>query len=127
IFTSNAENPGSYTFPINNTTNPIRYQIRYSVKDICCGWSIPVYWLIDVEPEIKQAIKFGVGNDSISFCIGGTSGIIQDSIVTQGAGGAPYDYKWLMRYNSTSDADWTEIPSATSSSYTPAAEDFCPF
>ena len=41
---------------MDNTNLPICYQIRLRVKDDCCGWSIPVYEYVTIEPNIDNNI-----------------------------------------------------------------------
>jgi len=44
----------TYTFP--NVTTPTNYQIRYRVRESCCGWSKPYYTTITVVPVAEAVI-----------------------------------------------------------------------
>jgi hypothetical protein len=56
LYTSNANTPvatsttqtGSFTAPVVAT--PTTYNIRYRVRENCCGWSIPYYTAVTVNP-----------------------------------------------------------------------------
>lgn len=47
VYTSNLQNPGNVSL-----SNAGTYQIRLKVFDDCCGWSIPVYATIVVDPAV---------------------------------------------------------------------------
>ena len=100
IYTFDIEDPGIITLP-NSTTSPKCYQIKLRVQDECCGWSIPVYEYVIVEPPIDNNTL--VPPAITEFCDNGNPTIISGSIPTGGdvagvaACGIPasnYNYNW---------------------------------
>ncbi len=86
---STVHTPGNVTF-INNSTNIEVYQIKLRVKDVCCGWSIPVYKRITVYPNIINTIVPPV---PANFCGSGDPGIITNGSLSGGSG--VYTYQWI--------------------------------
>lgn len=53
----------------NTTSGSVHYQIKFEVKDACCGWSIPVYKYIEVLPEYVNVIEAqNQDKDTIWIC-----------------------------------------------------------
>ncbi len=90
----------------NSTTENIVYQIKFEVKDACCGWSIPVYKTITVLPEIVNEVGVNghMDKDTIYICNQGRIpnlinkvGVIQTTLPNNryqwmvSKDGAPYD------------------------------------
>lgn len=48
VYSSTDENPTGIT--LTASTSPKTYIIRYQVKESCCGWSVPVFEIITVNP-----------------------------------------------------------------------------
>ncbi len=61
IFTSSAQTPlatsnlqvPSFTFSVGSQTT---YNIRYRVKEQCCGWSAPIYSTVTINPPVTNPI-----------------------------------------------------------------------
>ncbi|QQS30900.1 MAG: hypothetical protein IPM47_08250 [Sphingobacteriales bacterium] len=86
IFSSNIANP---TFGPFNTAGT--YTVRYQVRERCCGWSIPVFATITVNPDPTPPTNILFVNASV-VCIGD---LITASSATGATGGiTPYSYEW---------------------------------
>lgn len=67
----------TYTFP--NVSTPTTYQIRYRVREACCGWSKPYYTTITVVP-VAEAV---IASTSNIICPG-------ESVTLSTSGGGTY-------------------------------------
>jgi phosphoribosylcarboxyaminoimidazole (NCAIR) mutase len=110
IYESSLEDPGVVTLPTVSNCPTVTYQIRLRVKDQCCGWSIPVYTTVTVEPPLA--------NNTIStdqnFCTSGDPANLVGSLPT-GGNCSSYTYQWQLNTGS----GFANIVGATSQSYNP--------
>lgn len=105
-------NPSGVLLPVNNTGLPITYQVRYRVRDNCCGWSIPIYSTIEVLPEINNVIR---GVDSF-MCNIGDPGLLSTNPVYPVPAGS-WSYQW---YSSFNGGPYTAIsPNGNTQNYDP--------
>lgn len=72
-------------------TSPKTYLIRYQVKEECCGWSIPVFETITVEPSLTPTVTI-TSSPNANVCIGTTVTFASAPI---NEGGAPV-YQWKV-------------------------------
>jgi gliding motility-associated-like protein len=79
IATSTSQN-ATFTAPV--VTGPTTLNIRYRVRESCCGWSIPYYTTIVVDETFTPDI---IANGPTEFCAG-------ESVTLTAAGGG--DYLW---------------------------------
>ena len=91
------------------------YKIRYRVREICCGWSRPVYATFTITPQPTQPSNLTktTGSNQAQACEGATALSVDAATgSTDGAGTCTYEYS----YQNT-DANWsawqTSIPSIT--------------
>lgn len=88
-------NPSGIILP-NSTAASIFYQVRYRVRDNCCGWSIPIYSTIEVLPKIDNII--GNGPDTTIVC-----NVANPSIITTNPGhpipSGSWTYQWYQSFN----------------------------
>jgi gliding motility-associated-like protein len=87
IATSNQQSP-SFTAPVVGSTTI--FNIRYRVRESCCGWSIPYYTTVEIGQSFTPVI---VANGPTTFCTGGTV-----ELTTSGGG----DYLWSNGATSSS-------------------------
>lgn len=88
------------------------YYIRLRAKDLCCGWSRPVYESFVVHPHINSnTIATPSPNN---FCESGNPGTIVGSTPTGGTGS--YAYQWIL---SVDGGAWASVIGATSKDYNP--------
>ena len=117
---TNETSPGSTVFtsslatPIFGAFNtPGRYTVRYQERDLCCGWSIPVFNVIVVEPQ--PGTPTATKNPNIdSLCEGETLTLNSPTSPSGGAGTCNVEY----RYTTNNGGAWTSwgttVPSFTS-------------
>ncbi|HRI26878.1 MAG TPA: hypothetical protein PK715_02370, partial [Chitinophagales bacterium] len=111
IFTSTVEDPGAITLP-NATNCPITYQIKLRVRDDCCGWSIPVYTTVTVQPQITNNIITAPA--TVNFCSSGNPAQINGTLPLGGT--CAYTYQWQQN---TNGAGFIDIPGALGQNYDP--------
>jgi hypothetical protein len=104
--TSNSATP-TFAFPNAGSTN-ITYQIKLSVQDECCGWSIPVYGFVTVNPDPTPPTATKSPTDA-TICEGQTLTLTSPTLGSGGAGTCDFEY----RYNDGSGfGTWsTSVPS----------------
>ncbi|CAN5397486.1 hypothetical protein BH09BAC1_BH09BAC1_20670 [soil metagenome] len=104
--TSNSATP-TFTFPNAGSTN-ITYQIKLSVQDECCGWSIPVFATVVVAPDPAPPTATKSPIDAI-ICEGQTLTLTSPTAGIGGAGTCTFEY----HYNDGSGfSSWsTTVPS----------------
>jgi hypothetical protein len=106
-------NPSGIILP-NATAASVFYQVRYRVRDNCCGWSIPIYSTIEVLPQIKNFI---VPNADSIICNTGNPAVITSDPVNLPPVGPTWTYTWYESYNG---APFTPIAvGGTSQTYDP--------
>jgi hypothetical protein len=108
--TFTSEDPAAVNLPPNPTVANMVYQIRYRVKDNCCGWSIPVYQNIVVLPEIVNEIP----GDTTYLCEGSDPAVINS--VAPVTSPASYAYQWYLSEN---NGAFAPIVGATTFTYNP--------
>ena len=113
LLTSNSATP-TFDFP-NNTNADITYQIKLSVQDECCGWSIPVYATVVVKPDILPGT---INPGPQTICYNGDPAVISSTSLPSNLASTAV-YKWQYRDNCT--GSWTDIPSSNVASYNPPA------
>lgn len=82
ISTLVSQNEYGVILPANTTGNIITYQVKYSVKDACCGWSAPLYAYIDVLPETRNVVSIDAApnqRDTVYVCLNGTVPLLQNT------------------------------------------------
>ncbi|GIV33985.1 MAG: hypothetical protein KatS3mg031_1520 [Chitinophagales bacterium] len=123
IFSAVTNNANSPLITINSS-NPLvdvsalaagSYKVRYRVREICCGWSRPVYASFTITPQPTQPndLTKTAGSNFAQACEG-TTGLSVNAATgsTGGAGTCVYEYA----YQNTDGvwSDWqTAIPSLT--------------
>ncbi len=118
-----ATHPDSFIFSSNVPAPQLTgldegtYIVTLRQRDVCCGWSIPVFSTLIVLPELTPGI---IGNTD-TICYGATPNtLINIQTASGGTGGTP-QYQWQM--STTSDTagvgQWTNILGAQSESYQP--------
>ena len=89
IFSSSLASPT--TNLLTATTSAKTYLIRYQVKEECCGWSIPVFETITVNPKITPLVAI-TSSPNANVCIGTT--VSFTAVPTNG--GATPAYQWKI-------------------------------
>lgn len=116
VMTFNTEDVYGVNLPANTTGSAITYQIRYKVKDDCCGWSIPIYSYITVQPEIVNHIG---PSDTTFLCGGGTVAAFNNlNVPSLNTTPSNPTYQWMV---SEDGGPYVAIPAATGLNYTPPA------
>jgi|GEM_PF-5656338 len=116
VFTFNTQDVMGVQFPPNNTASDKTYQVRYRVKDNCCGWSIPIYASVIVHPEIVNVIG---SQDTTYFCNTGDPEIIGNRIGYVQTRPPNTTYQWYVSYNG---GPFTAItPNGNAQTYDPPA------
>ncbi|MCF8277267.1 MAG: hypothetical protein K9J17_11085 [Flavobacteriales bacterium] len=90
VFSSNLPSPSFGPFNTNGT-----YTIRFQVKEICCGWSIPRFTTLTVnaDPTAPTNITFSSPASGAEICVGSTVSV---SGTSGGTGGfSPYTYEYV--------------------------------
>jgi gliding motility-associated-like protein len=93
----------TYTFP--NVSTPTTYQIRYRVREACCGWSKPYYTTITVVP-VAEAV---IASTSNIICPG-------ETVTLSTSGGGTY----LWSNNATTSSITVNTPGTYSVTVTDA-------
>jgi hypothetical protein len=96
------------------TLAPGTYNIRLRVKEICCGWSRPVYGTVTINPALIAGTISGTQN----VCEGGNPATINSSAAASGGVGA-ITYTW--EYQDNCAGSWLPVAGATSATYDPPA------
>ncbi|MCO5230635.1 MAG: T9SS type A sorting domain-containing protein [Chitinophagales bacterium] len=113
-------NPTGLTLPLNNTGSPVNYQVRYRVRDNCCGWSIPIYDTITVNPEIVNEINtFPLSADTIYICNIGQVDTIQSHVsfpLPMHVPGGNWTFQW---YQSANGGAFTALSGEVNETYIP--------
>ncbi|MCZ2393686.1 MAG: T9SS type A sorting domain-containing protein [Chitinophagales bacterium] len=113
-------NPSGLSLPPNNGGAPVTYQVRYRVRDNCCGWSIPVYDTILVNPKITNVINTNpISADTVYICNIGQV----DTLETHPSfplpahePGGNWQFQW---YQSTNGGAFTALPGEVNEKYLP--------
>jgi len=122
IATFVVETPGNFTFPPTGGSVQ-RYVIRYSTRDICCGWSPPIYKFVTIVPEITQEIEPNSPQD-LNICVNAS---LSGPLRTKGSivgGVAPLEYQWLINVDTSTAGvpatGFLPIAGATAVTYNPS-------
>ncbi len=112
IFTSNLAAP---QIAISTAGN---YIVKLKERDVCCGWSIPVYATLTVFPKLNP----GSISSNATICYGTSPGALLSSQSGSGGSGSGSNYQWQMSATSNIPGmgQWTTIQSAHNADYTPA-------
>jgi hypothetical protein len=113
IVINSIQSPTGVMLPANTTTGNKVYQVRYRVRDNCCGWSIPVYRDITVIPEINNVLALP---DTVLICDAGDPAPILNNALFPLPSGGTWQYEWFESFNG---GPFTLIPGATASTYDP--------
>jgi hypothetical protein len=54
VYTSTSSAPGTVAAPVGGWELGELYQIRLQMKELCCGWSIPIYRTFRIFPQLAQ-------------------------------------------------------------------------
>ncbi len=96
IHITGVANPTGVMLPVNTTGSTIVYQVRYRVRDNCCGWSIPIYSTISVISEINNVI----GTSDTSFiCSIGDPAPITTNATYPIPSGPNWQFQWHQSLN----------------------------
>jgi hypothetical protein len=107
-------NPSGIQLPANTGTTNRIYQVRYRVRDNCCGWSIPVYADITVIPQIQNNLL--ALPDTSFICNIGTP----DPITTRPGPALPSGADWTFEwYQSFNGGPFNLVPAANAATYAP--------
>lgn len=109
VFNSNLQSPTFGPFTTSGT-----YTIRFQVKEICCGWSIPRFITLTVNPDATPPtdIVFSSPASGADICVGST---INVSGASGGTGGfSPYTYEYVYDNGSGFGTYSTTLPSFVS-------------
>ena len=73
IYTSTSANPGSVAPPVGHWVAGETYLVKLQVKEVCCGWSIPVYRTFEVSQPLPAASPItpspsGVVGNGVYMC-----------------------------------------------------------
>ncbi len=82
----------TFSFP-NATAGNIVYQIKLSVQDECCGWSIPVYGFVTVTPDPNPPTATR-SPTATTLCEGQTLTLTNPTLGTGGTGGCSFEYRY---------------------------------
>lgn len=93
------------------------YKIRYRVKEICCGWSRPVYatFTITEQPSQPDNLTKTTGSNFAQACEGVTN--LSVNAASGSTGGVSCDYEYSYQNTDAVWSDWqTSIPVITAGS-----------
>lgn len=100
VYSSSDENPTGITLTAEST--PKTYIIRYQVYEECCGWSVPVFEVITVNP--LPTPTFASISPTANVCIG--------TNITYSTQGGKSNYTWT--FPGIADVDYTVVSGGTS-------------
>lgn len=100
VYSSTDENPTGIT--LTASTSPKTYIIRYQVYEECCGWSVPVFEIITVNPSPTPTFVSVFPSNNI--CVG--------TNITYTTQSGMSDYTWSIPGNA--GVDYTIVSGGTS-------------
>lgn len=98
--------------PSFSLTSPGTYNVRLRIKEICCGWSVPVYSSFTIAPDLLA----GTVSSSQGICAGGDPALLSETAPASGGIGA-ISYSW--EYQDNCSGSWIPIAGETSSTFDP--------
>ncbi len=90
VYTSTAASPGTVPAPVGGWQAGQTYQVRLQMRELCCGWSIPVYATFTVSPVLAAAAPITPGQSG-TVCANAT-GLTYSVPAVSGATG----YTWTV-------------------------------
>lgn len=96
ILTYTTQNVSVVNLPPNTTGVPVYYQVKYRVKDACCGWSIPIYKYVEVISEITNVVGEA---DTVFICNEGTAGPFSNTVGAGNTTPPSVRYQWFRSLN----------------------------
>ncbi len=112
IFTSSLSAPHTSGLPGGT------YIVRLRQRDICCGWSIPVYDTLIIYPEINA----GQVSGNQTICNGTSADTLYNIVAASGSHMGSYIYQWQSSTTSNSlgtPGQWTNLSGANNENYFP--------
>ncbi|MDD3875299.1 MAG: gliding motility-associated C-terminal domain-containing protein [Bacteroidales bacterium] len=111
VFSSNFANP-----VISNLSEGT-YIVKLRQRDVCCGWSIPVYETLTVFPELNAGT---ISGDAL-VCYGSSPDSIFNVLLASGGSGSNFSYQWQISYtgNIAGSGQWFDLQGANSPSLVP--------
>ena len=120
VYTSTSASPGTVVPPVGGWIPGATYQVRLQMRELCCGWSIPMYRTFTIFPVLAQPTI--IATPSGVVCSGST---IRYSTTVVGA----TDYTWTVTGGTKVDVSTGVIdvtwPTATTGTVSVVPKDAC--
>ncbi|UPT68282.1 MAG: hypothetical protein M0D57_06460 [Sphingobacteriales bacterium JAD_PAG50586_3] len=109
---------GSATPTIGPFTSAGTYIVKYSQRELCCGWSIPIFsatFTVVADPSAPNALTKTSGSNIPDVCIGATGlGVNATTVTSGGSGTCSVEYSYFTPQANAWSAWSTSVPSSIS-------------